>query len=199
MKIINVIAMSVIGVALVSFAFKNTEVTKKHQNSYTLNKENSILGWKGGKNDSYFHSGNVKFSEGMLTMEHGSIVSGSFVVDLSTIACTDADLPKNKQEGLSNHLKNEDFFNVAKFATSKVTIGAYKDGKLTTTINVLGVDIKQDIPVTIVSDQKGATIVGKFDVDFTAAKIPGIQPQEGDKESIKPVFSFDLNLVLTTK
>ena len=199
MKIVNVIAMTVISAALVSFSLKNTTEIKKHQNMYSIDKETSTLGWKGGKNDSYFHTVAVKFSEGMLTMEHGAIVSGSFTVDLTTINCTDVNLPKAKQEGLTKHLKDVDFFNVAKFATSKVTIGAYKDGKLTTTINVLGVDIKQDIPVTVVSDEKGVTITGKFDVDFSAAKIPGVQPQEGDKENIKPVFSFDLNLVLKAK
>lgn len=199
MKIINVIAMSIVGASLVSFSLNKTVVEKKHQNSFILDKVNSTLGWKGGKNDSYFHSGKVQFSEGNLVMEHGVIVSGNFVVDMSTIVCTDAELPKEKQDGLAKHLKDVDFFNIAKYATSRVTIGAYKEGKLSTTINVLGVDIKQDIPVVFISNEKGASIVGKFDIDFTMAKIPGIQPQEGDKESIKPVFSFDLNLVLKTK
>jgi polyisoprenoid-binding protein YceI len=199
MKIVNVIAMSIIGSALASFSLKSNGEEKKHQNSYVLDQEHSSLSWKGGKNDAYFHVGKVKISEGNIVMEHGELVSGKFMIDLSTIECTDVQLPKQKQEGLAKHLKGDDFFNIAKFAAATVTIGNYKDGKLTTIINVLGVDIKQDIPVAFVANEKGASIVGKFDIDFTAANILGVQPQEGDKESIKPIFSFDLNAVLKTK
>ena len=199
MKILNLFIIAAVSTALVSFKLANNTEAKKHQNSLSLDTENSTLGWKGGKSASYFHVGVVKFKEGSIAMEHGSIVSGNFIVDLGTIACTDAGLPKEKQDGLSKHLKNEDFFNVAKFATAKVTTGAYKDGKLATTISLMGVDIKQDIPVTIATTDKGTTITGKFDVDFTAAKIPGTQAHEGDKESISPVFSFDLKLVLKSK
>ena len=199
MKIVNVIAMSIVGAALASFSLKSNGEEKKHQNSCVLDQEHSSLSWKGGTNDAYFHVGKVKISEGNIVMEHGELVSGKFLIDLSTIVCTDAQLPKEKQEGLAKHLKGDDFFNIAKFASATVTIGNYKDGKLTTIINVLGVDIKQDIPVTFVANEKGASIVGKFDIDFTAANILGVQPQEGDKESIKPIFSFDLNVVLKTK
>ncbi len=195
MKLIGLFVFAVATTALFSFNSGKETPSVKHQTGYTLDKETSTLGWKGGKSAAYFHTGVVKFSEGKAAMEHGALMSGEFNVDLNTIAVTDA-LPKEKQDGLAKHLKNEDFFNVAKFASAKVTIGAYKDGKLPTTINVMGVDIKQDIPVTVTTTDKGATITGKFDVDFTAAKIPGCQKQEGDKESISPVFSFDLNLVL---
>lgn len=199
MKIFNLLAIAAITVALVSFQYKKAETAKKHQNMYTIDKTNSTLSWKGGKNASYFHTGTVQFSDGTTTMEHGMVVAGNFTVDLSTIMVNDAGLPKEKQESLAKHLKADDFFNIGKFATSKVTIGEYKDGKLSTTINLLGVDIKQNIPVVISASEKGATITGKFDVDFTAAKIPGTQAEEGDKDAISPVFSFDLNLVLKAK
>ena len=198
MKLFSLLAFASITAALVSFKYADKEPAK-HQTSYEIDKGLSTLGWKGGKNAAYFHTGAVKFSSGTATMEHDAIVNGSFVVDMSSITVTDAGLPAEKKDGLAKHLKNEDFFNIAKYSTVNVTVGAYKDGKLSTTINVLGVDVKQDIPVTITTTDKGATITGKFDVDFTAAKIPGTQAHEGDKESISPVFSFDLNLVLKAK
>ena len=198
MKLVSLFAFASLTVALVSFKYADSKEIK-HTSNYEIDKDLSKLGWKGGKSAAYFHTGVVKFSSGSAVMDHGNVVSGEFVVDLSTIMVNDAGLPKEKQEGLAKHLKAEDFFNVAKYATARVTIGAYKDGKLATTINVMGVDIKQDLPVTITTSDKGATITGKFDVDFTAAKIPGTQVHEGDKESISPVFSFDLNLVLKTK
>lgn len=198
MKLFNVFAIAVATTALVSFQYGKI-VKASDVVTYELDKTKSTLGWKGGKNANYFHTGLVDFSEGTLTMDKGNVAAGSFTVDLSTIKVSDAGLPDEKKQYLAGHLKNEDFFNVAKFATAKVTLGAYKDGKLTTTINVLGMDVKQDVPVVIKKTEKGATITGKFDVDFTAAQIPGVQPKEGDTEHISPVFSFDLNLAVKEK
>lgn len=199
MKIINFIAISVATAALASFQLVKTDLNTKPNNTYKLDKANSILGWKGGKSDAYFHTGTVKFSEGSVIMNKSAISSGKFTVDLGSIAVVDANLPKEKQEGLAKHLMTEDFFNVAKFATSTVTIGEYKDGKLATTISLLGVEVKKDIPVEIIASKGTITIKGKFDVDFSTAKIPGTQPIDGEKEFISPNFSFDLNLVMKGK
>ena len=199
MKIINFIAITVATAALASFQLVKTDLNSKPNNTYKLDKANSILSWKGGKSDAYFHTGTVKFSEGSVIMNKSAISSGKFTVDLGSIAVVDANLPKEKQEGLAKHLMTEDFFNVAKFATSTVTIGEYKDGKLATTISLLGVEVKKDIPVEIVVSKGTITIKGKFDVDFSAAKIPGTQPIDGEKEFISPNFSFDLNLVMKGK
>ena len=199
MKIINFIAISAATAALASFQLVKTDLNTKPNNTYKLDKANSILGWKGGKSDAYFHTGTVKFSEGSVIMNKSAISSGKFTVDLGSIAVVDANLPKEKQEGLAKHLMTEDFFNVAKFATSTVTIGEYKDGKLATTISLLGVEVKKDIPVEIIASKGTITIKGKFDVDFSAAKIPGTQPIDGEKEFISPNFSFDLNLVMKGK
>lgn len=198
MKLLNVAAIAITTIALVSFQYgKKTKSTDLV--TYELDKNKSTLVWKGGKNANYFHTGTVEFSEGELTMDKGNVSNGTFTVNLSTIKVTDAGLPDGKKDYLAGHLKNEDFFNVSKYATAKVTLGEYKDGKLTTTINLLGVDVKQDVAVEIKKTEKGATIAGKFDFDFTSAKIPGTIAKEGDTESISPVFSFDLNLNVKQK
>lgn len=198
MKLFNVIAIATVTGALFSFQYgksiKKDEVVK-----YELVKAASKLTWKGGKSAEYFHTGVVEFSEGALEMNNGNVANGSFTVDLATIKVTDAGLPDGKKDYLAGHLKKEDFFNIAKYATAKVTLGEYKDGKLATTINLLGVDVKQNIPVTIKKTEKGAIISGKFDVDFTPANIPGTVKKEGDTESISPIFSFDLNLNVKAK
>lgn len=195
MKIVSLVVFAAIMTALVSFR-EAGKVTAPHQVTYEVDKDASVLGWKGGKGADYFHTGTVKFSTGKAQIEHGTFVNGEFVVDLNSIAVNDAGMPKEKQDGLAKHLKNEDFFNVMKYATARVTVSSFKDGKFTTTINVLGVDVKQDIPVTVTTEGSNIIVKGKFDVDFTAANIPGTAKHEGDKESISPVFTFDLNLVL---
>ena len=71
--------------------------------------------------------------------------------------------------------------------------------KLATTINVRGVELKQDIAVKLTSDDKKATIKGKFDVDFSKLNMKGMEPEPGSTEHVLPTISFDLNLSLNKK
>ncbi len=194
MKLFKVLTVAIATTALVSFQYvTNHEGDEVH---YKIDHEHSVLKWKAGKSESYFHTGTVKFKSGEIEMDHGMLEEGKFEVDLSSIAVTDENLPDAKKNMLAGHLKNEDFFNVAKYATAHVHIGEYKDGKLHTTVNILGKEVSHDIAVTLKSDAKTASISGKFDFDFTEAHIPGTIPEEGDEESISPIFTFDLDLAL---
>ena len=75
----------------------------------------------------------------------------------------------------------------------------YENGKLATTINVRGVELKQDIAVKLTADDKKATIKGKFEVDFSKLNMKGMQPEPGSTEHVLPTISFDLNLSLAKK
>ena len=194
MKLFKVLTVAVATTALVSFQYvTNHEGDEVH---YKIDQEHSVLKWKAGKSESYFHTGTVQFKSGEMEMDHGMLEEGKFEVDLSSIAVSDENLPDAKKNMLAGHLKNEDFFNVAKYATAHVHIGEYKYGKLHTTVNVLGKEVSHHIPVTLKADAKTASISGKFDFDFTEAHIPGTIPEEGDEESISPIFTFDLDLKL---
>lgn len=74
-----------------------------------------------------------------------------------------------------------------------------KKGELSTVITVLGQEIKQNIPVTIKSDEKTVTIKGKFDIDFASLKMAGLQPDPESGEKIQSVFSYELDLKLDKK
>ena len=74
-----------------------------------INVEKSIVNWKGSMLFSFGeHYGTVNFKEGSLEFKNDEIIGGSFVVDMNTMVNTDGDY----NEGLVNHLKNEDFFDV---------------------------------------------------------------------------------------
>lgn len=80
----------------------------------------STLGWKAEK-ISGSHEGNINIKSGKLKVENGKITSGSFVIDMSTITCTDlTDEEYNKK--LVGHLNSADFFDVAKFPEAVFTI-----------------------------------------------------------------------------
>ena len=64
----------------------------------------------------------------------------------------------------------------------------------------MGQTIQQKLPVTMATDSKGKmTLIGKFNMDLTALKIPGLQVDPESGQGISPVIDFDLNLVLKAK
>jgi len=107
-KIILSLALSILTV--MSFA------TKPHVNKVKVNTTNSTLKWTGFKVASS-HNGTINIKSGVLDFDHGVLVGGNFVIDMNSIKNTDIESVK-----LENHLKNEDFFNVAEFPTAILTI-----------------------------------------------------------------------------
>jgi hypothetical protein len=195
MKIANFIMMAGAALTMVACGGESTpEEVQVDMTTMSVDTEASSLSWKGSKSPEYFHTGTVQFSEGSADFVDGAMTNGSFVIDLSTIATTDAELPDDKKAMLVGHLSSPDFFNVEENKTVKITTGTMTDGMLPTTISFMGQDIQQNVPVTVVKDDKGATAKGTFDVDFSALNIMGFQPQEGQTEHVLPVISFELNL-----
>ena len=104
---------------------------------YTLNTSKSLIKWTGEELTTKQHYGSLEFESGTIAFKDGVPVSGSFVVDMTTIV--NQDLPAEYAKNLEGHLKSDDFFSVAKFPSAKLIItgataaakGAFKvDGQL---------------------------------------------------------------------
>jgi polyisoprenoid-binding protein YceI len=192
------LAAIVASVALFS-AWKTAD-KKEGNTAYVLDTKASSLSWKGGKSAEYFHVGQLSFSTGSVEMNGAQLMSGSFDIDMSTIVVTDKGLPAEKAKALAGHLTQPEFFSTALYPKVTVLVTGYNDGKLATTINLLGQTIQQKLPVTMATDSKGKmTLNGKFNMDLTALKIPGLQVDPESGQGISPVIDFDLNLVLKAK
>ena len=165
--------------------------------TYTLDADASSMDWRGAENDEHFHTGTIKFSEGSLVMNGEELESGSFKVDMSSISVTTEGLPEEKVGYLLGHLGNEDFFNTESNPVVDVTLGAYADGKLDITLNVLGQEVKSNVAVEISTTDAGATMTGDFEVDFAALNLPGFQPDPESGSAISSAIQFKLNLALT--
>jgi polyisoprenoid-binding protein YceI len=111
-KIILSLALSIL--TLISFA------TNPHVNKVNVNTNNSTVKWKGSKVASA-HEGTINVQSGVLDFDHGLLVGGNFVIDMNSIKNTDIESEEYSTK-LDNHLKNEDFFNVAEFPTAVLTI-----------------------------------------------------------------------------
>lgn len=107
--------------------------------------ESSLL-WKGFK-PTGSHNGTVKLSSGAMSVSNGVITAGEFVIDMASIKDADG---SGRLEG---HLKSADFFDVAKYPTSKfvVTSSEIKEGKVMVTGNLTIKDVTKSItiPATI--------------------------------------------------
>ena len=91
-----------------------------HTNDVIVNTKSSTVTWTGSKPGGD-HSGAINISSGKLIFDHGRLVGGDFVIDMTTIKNTDIKSQK-KKEYLEEHLKNEDFFDVEKFPTAELRI-----------------------------------------------------------------------------
>ncbi len=167
--------------------------------TYALDPAQSELTWKGFEGEHEFHVGTIDFSEGSMVMKGNAVEEGSFVVDMTTITVTDEGMPEKYKMKLQGHLGADDVFDIANYASTSVTLGAYEDGKLNITLNVLGKEVPASVPVSITTDDNGAKISGTFTVDFESVGIPLFEPQEEEDESISPVIEFGLEAVLTKK
>lgn len=122
------------------------------------------------------HDGTVKVKQGAINVKDGKIVGGTVEIDLATIANTDlTDAETNGK--LVNHLKSVDFFDVAKFPTSKLEITEVTpiqnaaSGQPTHTVKgnltIRGVTKGITFPATLnVTDSK-VTGDATFDIDRT--------------------------------
>lgn len=79
----------------------------------------STINWT-GKKVTGEHTGTIKIKSGELKMKDGQLEGGSFVIDMTTIACTD--LSGGGAEKLVRHLSSDDFFGIANHPTAKLVI-----------------------------------------------------------------------------
>ena len=80
---------------------------------------NSKIGWLGKKITGQ-HNGFINLKSGVLKMDSGQLVGGSFVVEMSTIK--NIDLEGGSKEKLEKHLNSSDFFDTENFPTSTLII-----------------------------------------------------------------------------
>mgnify|MGYP000275602382 CR=1 FL=1 len=105
-------------VALVTFSFTGiNEIIKE------VKVESSKVNWKAYKVTGS-HEGTIELKSGFLTFNEETLTGGEFVIDMTSIVCTDMEGEyKGKLEG---HLKSDDFFGVESNPTSTLVIKKVK-------------------------------------------------------------------------
>jgi polyisoprenoid-binding protein YceI len=180
---------------------KGTSKTTAVSEKFVIDKKESIVTWKcsmviaikGG------HTGFISASKGELLIEKNQLVGGTVDIDMSTIT----DEHHNSDNGLIDHLKSPDFFDVEKFpiSTFVVTKVAPADGgnvTVTGNLTVKGITHEISFPATVeVKDDivkaNGKVTIDrtKWDVRYKSAAFFSSLADEAISDSIE----FEMNVV----
>ena len=158
----------------------------------------STVNWTGKKVTGQ-HTGTVKIKRGELKMEDGNLSGGSFVIDMTSMACTD--LPAGPGAKLVGHLSSDDFFGIANHPTANLTItNVKKDPKAGNFVVTADLTIKGITkPIEFVADVKDHAAKATISIERTQYGIKygsgSFFDGLGDK-MIYDNFDLSVNLVL---
>jgi len=88
-----------------------------NENYFIIDTKETVVAWTGSSVHGK-HEGYIYISKGELMIENGQLMGGTVEVDMNTIE----DGSHRSDNGLINHLKGPDFFDVKKFPFSKIAI-----------------------------------------------------------------------------
>lgn len=136
--------------AILTFSFS----VSAHGEKSKVNTSSSVMEWVGEKVSGQ-HNGKIMLKSGALDVSHGKVTGGSFTIDMNSITCDDIE-DKEWNGKLVGHLKNDDFFGVAKHPTSTFKITKVEEvksdkgtHKITGELTIKGITKSVSFPATI--------------------------------------------------
>jgi polyisoprenoid-binding protein YceI len=156
-------------------SFKANQIQALKGETHKADLATSILTWKGFK-PTGTHNGSLKLKEGAVKADKSGVISGSFVIDMSSIAVLDMPADSDGNVKLVGHLKSADFFDVEVFPTA-----TYKFSKVETKgkqkylkgdLTIKGITKPVSIPVTVTTVKETITLKAEpFIIDRTEYNI----------------------------
>ncbi|WP_010177411.1 YceI family protein [Aquimarina agarilytica] len=177
-QLINILAVTVLTASFISCK-KNKEVettnAKTVEQVVTAEKFKAVpaqtmIKWNAHKIVGG-HQGTINASAGLIEVKGNDLVGGNFIFDINTIKCSDLPAGENYDK-LIGHLKNEDFFDVAKHpsAAFQITSVTPKNGKsvIAGNLSIKGIKKNIEFPATVSVNGNTVTITSdEFEIDRT--------------------------------
>ena len=137
------------------FALTAQGIESNSQTLLKINTEKSTLKWIGVKITTNQHSGSLNFKSGEMTIKDGLVVSGNFIVDMTSISVED--ISGSGKKRLEGHLKSDDFFSVDKHDKALLSIKGSKktDKGFLVDANLTIKDLTHPIQFNMVSIEGG--------------------------------------------
>ena len=138
------------------------------QEKLKINTQTSTIKWF-GEYTFYFggHDGFINFKEGYFIKTNDIITGGEFIIDMNSI--TNTDIKKKKaNEGLVQHLKEPDFFDVNKYPLAKLVITKteyFEDKTMRLHANLTLKGITKPIKFNATPNYQDKTLKTKFKID----------------------------------
>lgn len=173
----------------------------KKESSYAVDTRNSKLVWV-GKKVTGEHTGFVPITNGSLVWADNKLKGGNFDIDVKNLTVTDI-TDASYNEKLVGHLKNDDFFAVAKypkasFVISSVTPKGANNYEIVGKLTIKGITQEVRFPAVVKAEKSLLTAQAKIKVDRTKFDIryrsSNFFENLGDK-AIENDFTLDVNLV----
>ena len=106
-------------------------------------------------------SGSFKTFNGSFKVDAGTPVSGEFTIDMNSITTS--------KDKLTGHLKNEDFFNVAKFPEATFSVTQFSKTEngydLSGNLTMVGITNNITFPATVEQTADTINLTSKFDIN----------------------------------
>ena len=163
--------------------------------SYQFNPGDTLV-WKGKHNDDedFVHIGTVEVSSGKAEVVNGKLIEGEIIIDLTTL--------RKGNPRLDNHLKDDDFFNVAIFPNATFRLKNYANGLVNGELNVLGIQKAISFPLTISMNENSLDINGEFELDLLPFELPSLVKVENspaEEKASGPSSKVNIAVALTAR
>lgn len=150
--------------SLIAFALPFNSIAQ----NFKVDNSKTTIEWE-GKKVTGAHNGLVKIKEGNFYVLNGSIFKGEFIVDMTSITCTDISDPKTNEK-LVGHLKSDDFFGVDNFPEAKLVIekGEHVDmnnHRLSGDITIKGVTVPVEFDAEMSTEGSNVVAKAKLTID----------------------------------
>ncbi|MDF4223426.1 YceI family protein [Maribacter sp. M208] len=154
------------------FGFTATASTPIDSEKKEVKVSESKVTWKGYKVTGS-HEGTINLKSGHLEMKGKKLIGGEFVIDMTSISCSDLQAGQGKEK-LEGHLQSADFFGVENNPTSKLvftSVKAMNDSSYTVTgdLTIKGITKPVTLVVSMFENKASATMKvdrTKFDIKY---------------------------------
>jgi polyisoprenoid-binding protein YceI len=151
----------------------------------------SKLTWTGyAEVGSYAPTGSIQLQKGQLTLVKDQTVGGTFVIDMTTL--------QHENGQLQGHLREDTFFDVARFPTATFVLTRLVGTTATGQLTIRGVTKPVSFPVVIRPETNGLRVTGQAVIDRTVFGIrynsTSFFANLGD-QAIKNTFALTFDLV----
>jgi polyisoprenoid-binding protein YceI len=148
------------------------------EKSYVISTDESNILWEGNMLKMYKHFGDLKISEGTITVKGLQVVAGTFTADMKSISPTDSGYTtEHPKEYLVGHLSGADFFAVDSFATATFVIKTVNGNSATGDLTLRGKTNEETVSNIVVDTTAGLKATGtlvfnrqKYGVAYVADK-----------------------------